>query len=253
MGLKVVVTGASTGIGRATAVRFAEDGHDVFITARSEAKLDETISLAKGEGHGTIYKGVGDVGVEADVLKNYEEAITALGHVDVIVLNAGLGWAQNLEGHSSEDYDNIMNTNVKGVFLWLRAALPGLRKQGSGQIVIVNSVGGLQTMAAGFSLYSASKFALTGMADGLRKEVVGTGIKVASVFPGTVDTPLYSSPYWERTGTDPKKMLGIATSLSPVDIADNIATIAYQHPRSDIDVLRVWPNYGANRTSAAKV
>ncbi|CAM6087604.1 unnamed protein product [Calypogeia fissa] len=190
MGLKVVVTGASSGIGRATAVRFAKDGHDVFITARSQAGLDETASLAKGEGHGTVYKGVGDVQVPADVLKNYEEAIKALGHIDVIVLNAGMGWTQNLEDYSVEDFDTIINTNLKGAFLWLKTVLPTFKKRKSGQIVIVNSIFGLNVTAKGFSIYSASKHALTVMAEGLRMEVAGTGIKVAKCFQG-LSTLLY--------------------------------------------------------------
>lgn len=77
---------------------------------------------------GVISKGVGDVGVEADVLRNHEEAIKALGHIDVVVLSAGVGWPQMLvEDHSIADFDSVMNTNVRGVLLWLKAVLPAFK------------------------------------------------------------------------------------------------------------------------------
>jgi NAD(P)-dependent dehydrogenase (short-subunit alcohol dehydrogenase family) len=78
-------------------------------------------------GRGAVYKGVGDVGVEADVIRNYDEALKVLGRIDVLVLNAGLGYMLNLEDYSADEYDEIFNTNVRGVFLWLKAALPGLK------------------------------------------------------------------------------------------------------------------------------
>ncbi|CAM6092640.1 unnamed protein product [Calypogeia fissa] len=249
MGLKVVVTGGSGEIGRATALRFSKDGHEVFITGRSETKLDETIKLAKGGG--AVHKSAGDVGVEADVQRNYEEAIKALGHIDILVLNAGVSWTIPLEDHTAADFDKIFNSNVRGAFLWLKAALPAFKKQDYGQIVFVNSVFGLSPVAPNFSIYTASKFALTGMAEALRLEVKGTGIKVASVHPGAVDTNIWVSDVFDKTGVDARKAYGLDLALQPEDVAGAIATIAYQEPRSNIDLLRIVPSYWAPKKTQA--
>lgn len=245
--MKVVVTGASGGIGRATALRFSKDGHEVFITGRSGARLEETIRLATEAGGGVMHKTTGDVASEADVLRNYEEAIKALGHIDVLVLNAGTSWTSPLEEHSVAEFDKLFNTNVRGVFLWLKSALPAFKKQSFGQIVIVNSVLGLGVLGPNNTGYTATKYALTGLAEGLRAEVTGTGIKVASVFPAAVETGIWDVMNVDKTHPDVRKTFGLDSALMPEDIANAIATIAYQDPRSDIDLLRIWPNFGPRK------
>jgi NAD(P)-dependent dehydrogenase (short-subunit alcohol dehydrogenase family) len=247
MGFKVVVTGASGGIGRATALRFSKDGHEVFITGRSGAKLEETVSLAKEAGGGVVHKSTGDVGSEVDVQRNYEEAIKALGHIDVLVLNAGTSWTSPLEEHSVADFDKLFNTNVRGVFLWLKLALPAFKKERFAQIVIVNSVLGLGAQGPNNTGYTATKYALTGLAEGLRMEVKGTGIKVGSVFPAAVDTGIWDVMNVDKTHPDVRNTFGLDSALLPEDISDAIATIVYQDPRSDIDLLRIWPNYGPRK------
>ena len=152
-----------------------------------------------------------------------------LPFTDVAVLNAGVGRFGNCEDLSVEDYDLTFNVNVRGVFLWLRKLLPGMKERKSGQLIVTSSNLGVKT-AGRCSLYSASKYAVQSMVGCLRAELVGSGVKAATLNPGSVDTP-----WFDGRDVDRSKM------LSSGDVAKAARLIIDQSPSSDIDMVLLNP------------
>ena len=177
----VLITGGSSGIGESLAqVLASTGGYKVIIAGRDEEKLKrvrDTINSVNGEG--ICHSIRGDTSSEVDVERMHEEAIGIFegGRIDAIVLNAGVGRFGKCEELTVEDFDLTFNTNVRGVFLWLRKALPPMKSQGYGQIIVTSSNLGVKT-SGNCTLYSASKFAVQSMVGCLRSELVGTGVKV---------------------------------------------------------------------------
>lgn len=229
--LRVLVTGASSGLGKAVAVHLAREGHSLFLTGRDPSRLREVSENCKGAKD--VFKGLGDVAAEADVARLYSEAMETLGGIDVAVLNAGVGRHGNVEDVSVEDFDLQFNTNVRGVFLWLKHILPHMKGRKSGQIIVTSSVVG-EKAAAGKSIYSATKHAVQGMCEGLRGELRGTGVKAATILPGAIATEWWAGPAGQGNAV-PKN------ALTPDDVADAVLTIVNQSPTTDIDRLIVSP------------
>ena len=177
----VLVTGASSGIGRATAVAFARDGARVAVSARREDKLRD---LAKEIG-GVAFPC--DVTQVADVRRLVASTREKFGAIHVLVNNAGLGVYAKLEATSDEAFDLVMKTNLYGAFYVMREVLPILREQKCGQIINITSTLGRVAMPL-MSAYCASKFALTALSDSLRVEVRRDGIDVIVVGPGVTET-----------------------------------------------------------------
>jgi len=229
--LRVMVTGASSGVGKAVAVQLAREGHSLFLTGRDSKRLGEASDTCKGANE--VHKGLGDVAAEADVARLYSEAVESLGGVDVAVLNAGVGRHGNVEDISVEDFDLQFNTNVRGVFLWLKHILPHMKERKSGQIVVTSSVAG-ERAAAGKAIYSATKHAVQGMIEGLRGELRGSGVKAATVLPGAIATEWWAGPAGKGNPL-PKN------ALTPDDVAAAVLTIINQSPTTDIDRLILSP------------
>ncbi|MBD3206944.1 SDR family NAD(P)-dependent oxidoreductase, partial [Candidatus Bathyarchaeota archaeon] len=131
--LKIVITGASSGIGRAVALKMAEN-NTFFLTSRRERELEEAAEEVR-KLDGTAYIGVGDIRDPDQVKALSEMAINRMGGVDVLVANAGVGYFGFLEDMTLEEYDSQFETNVRGVFLWIKNLLPHMKTQGHGQIV----------------------------------------------------------------------------------------------------------------------
>jgi len=225
------VTGASSGLGKAVAVQLAREGHALFLTGRDPRRLGETSDNCKGAKD--VFKGLGDVAAEADVARLYSEAVESLGGIDVAVLNAGVARHGNMEDVSVEDFDLQFNTNVRGVFLWLKHVLPHMKGRKSGQIIVTSSVAG-ERAVAGKSIYSATKHAVQGMIEGLRGELRGTGVKAATVLPGAIATEWWAGPAG-LGNTLPKN------ALTADDVAAAVLTIVNQSPSTDIDRLILSP------------
>jgi len=230
--LKVLVTGASSGLGKAVAIQLARQGHSLFLTGRNEQRLGEAARQCKGAQN--VYLGVGDVAMEADVARLYSEAMEKLGGIDVAVLNAGVARHGDIETISIENFDLQFNTNVRGVFLWLKHILPHMKERKSGQIVVTSSVVG-ERAAPGMSIYSATKHAIQGLIEGLREELRGTGVKAATVLPGVIATEWWDSPASQGIAM-PKD------ALSPDDAASAVLTIVNQSSTMDIDRLILHPS-----------
>lgn len=181
-----LVTGASRGIGRATARLLAENGADVVITARTEEDLQTLAAEIEDLGRRALAVPA-DVSQETDVDRLQEQALNAFGGVDILVNNAGVGKYGPLSALSVEDYDWMMDNNMRSSFLCTRAFLPQMLEREQGWIVFVGSVAGLKGLP-NESVYNASKFAQHGFAQSLDYETRERGVKVTYVAPGGVHT-----------------------------------------------------------------
>ncbi|WP_374575664.1 SDR family oxidoreductase [Phenylobacterium sp.] len=176
----IVITGSSTGLGRATALLFAKKGWKVFATMRDPSKETE---LGQVEGIKVVALDVTDPAqIEAAA-----KAILAAGPVDVLFNNAGYGLAGPFEGTSDEQLQRQLDTNLLGVMRVTQAFLPAMRERGSGQIVTTTSIGGLVTFPFN-SVYHATKWALEGWSESLAFELAQFGIQVKTVAPGGIAT-----------------------------------------------------------------
>jgi short-subunit dehydrogenase len=181
----VIVTGASTGIGRETSLAFAAAGARVVAAARNAAQLQELAGAG-------ILAVPTDVTCDDDVKRLVETTLAKFGRVDILVNNAGCGIRATVENTTFEDARRLMEVNFFGVLRCTQAVLPQMKKQGSGQIVTVGSVLSLLATPRN-SIYSASKFAVRALSDSLRIELRGTGIDVILIMPGYTDTPFFEN------------------------------------------------------------
>lgn len=179
-----LITGASAGIGRATALALAAQGANIVVTARREARLADLCSEIHSTGGKAVFH-VGDAAAESTAQAAIALAITTFGALDILINNAGVGSYKNLVDTSAEDYDTMMDTNMKSGFLFSRQAAPLMIAQHSGTILFISSIAGL-TGIAGEAIYSASKFAQVGFSQALDAELRKHNIKVGVICPGGV-------------------------------------------------------------------
>ncbi len=184
--MKVIVTGASKGIGRGIASFLAMDGFDVGLLARSQDLLDD-LCESLHEQDGTAYAEAADVTNPEQTQAAIGRLTDNLGGVDALVNNAGMVLRKNVFDISLDEWRTLMDVNVNGLFYATRAVLPFLKKQGHGHIINISSISGKVPLPGG-SAYAASKFAVTGFSQSLLQEVRDFGIKVTTVFPGSVDS-----------------------------------------------------------------
>lgn len=222
---KVLITGASRGIGAACAKKFASNGFSEIINYRSceenaENVKNECISL----GSSKVITLKADVSKSDDVDTLYSEATNQLGFIDTLVLNAGVASYGLFQDVSEEEFDRVMNTNVKGVFLTAKKFIPQMISNRRGNIIILSSVWG-QVGGSCEVVYSASKAALIGMTKALAKELGPSGIRVNCVAPGVVETDMVTS-----LGSETLASLAEDTPLcrnaSPEEIANAVYFLA---------------------------
>ena len=187
-GKVLLITGASSGIGAETARHAVAAGYSVVLAARSLAKLE---ALADQLGSERALAVTCDVREWADLERAVASALERFGRLDAVFANAGFGGARGFEASDPETWRDMVLTNVYGAALTIRASLPALRES-RGHLLLTGSVAG--RVAIEGSLYSATKWAVTGMAESLRKQVLGTGIRVTLVEPGVVSTPFFNEP-----------------------------------------------------------
>lgn len=187
----IVITGASSGLGLAAARRLAQQGACLVLGARRIERLQQLADELNGEGHRAIAVEA-DVTRLDDVKRLVDSAVQAFGRVDVMVNNAGLMPISALERLKVEDWERTIDVNIKGVLYGIAAALPHMQRQMSGHFVNVASVAGHKIMPNG-TVYSASKFAVRALSEGLRQEVKPWNIRTTILSPGAVDTELPAS------------------------------------------------------------
>lgn len=185
-GKTALVTGASAGLGRATALAFAQCGANVVVTARRIDRLHALVAEIQASG-GSALAIAGDATEEATARHAVEAALKAFSTLDILVCNAGAGNYKNLVDTSAEEYDALMDSNMKTSFLFARHAAPVMIEQHAGTILFISSIAGLQGYA-GEAVYCASKFAQVGFAQAVDAELRKHGIKVGCICPGGIKT-----------------------------------------------------------------
>ena len=214
----IAITGASAGIGRATALRLAREGAAVAICARRADRLDAVAADIVAAG-GQALPIVADVTRAADMDAFVARTVGRFGRLDVMMCNAGFGIAGAIDDIAPDQMQKLMDINYTGTYLATRAALPLFRRQGYGHILIVSSIVGKRGVPY-MGAYSATKFAQVGLAECLRAELVGSLIDVSIVFPVSTETEFFDVMSRE-TGTEVTRAMGPRQSVEKV--ADAIA------------------------------
>jgi NADP-dependent 3-hydroxy acid dehydrogenase YdfG len=225
-----LISGASRGIGRAVSLRLAHEGHFVVVLARNAEEIGE-LEHEIDEAGGKALSIVCDVSDEQQVNDAVAEVIRDFKRIDCLVNNAGIGVFKPAEEITAEDWDRVMDINVKGTFLLTRAVLPHMKAAGSGHILGIASDVSKRTFASG-SLYTASKYAQHAFFESLRREVRQLGIKVSVVYPGLVDTYFHQAEQGE-----PQQ----AKFLHADDIAAAVSYILHAPPHVLVDELMIHP------------
>ncbi|HEY6791283.1 MAG TPA: 3-oxoacyl-ACP reductase family protein [Trebonia sp.] len=191
-GRVAVVTGAASGIGAGIATAFAREGADIVIADRASAEqARDVIEAIRGQGREALFVRT-DVSDEASVRAMADQAITRFGHVDILVNNAGIFTESLLEDMPVEDWDRVVNTNLRGTFLCTRALIGQMLARGDGRIINIASQLG-QIGGGSVTHYSASKAGVIGLTKALAREVSGRGVLVNAIAPGPIQTPMLDS------------------------------------------------------------
>lgn len=236
-GKVVVLTGASSGLGRAAAIELARRGARLVLAARREAALESTCELCKRAGAEAIVAPA-DVTRESDVAGLAELALSQWGRLDVWINNAGVTAFGSLESSPVEEHRRVLETNLWGSIYGARAVIPVFRKQGSGVIVNVGSI--LSKVGQPFvPSYVISKFALHGLTEALRAELADApGIQVCTLLPYAIDTPHFQTGA-NLVGREPHAMPPVQ---APEDVARALADLV-ERPRRELHVPR-WAAWG---------
>lgn len=224
-----VITGAGSGIGEAIAIRFAKEGATVVLVGKTKSNLERTYDkLAPYSSQSMIYEV--DVTDEAGMKQLFKDVYDRFGCIDIVVNNAGIGLAATVTETSSEDWDKLMNVNVKGVFFGCKYSIPYMQKQGGGVIINMASVAGvvgLYNRAA----YCTSKAAIIGLTKSIAIDYAEDNIRVVAISPGTIETPyvdkiLQNDPNKEATRKAMEARQPIGRMGTPEEIANATAFIA---------------------------
>jgi NAD(P)-dependent dehydrogenase (short-subunit alcohol dehydrogenase family) len=195
-GKRAVITGAGSGIGRASAKRFAAEGANLFIVDKTAAAVEETAAHIKAAG-GKVIAVAADAGNERDVRAFIDKAVRDLGGLDVLYANAGIsGGLVPLLEQTVELWQEILRVNLIGPFLAIRHAAPHMIQQGGGAIICTASVAGLRANAGGHP-YSASKAGVISLVQTAANSLTGTGVRVNAICPGLIETGM-TRPIFER-------------------------------------------------------
>jgi len=226
-----IVTGSTKGIGRAIAEGLLDAGAKVAISARNAQEVAAAAKELERAHPGRVLARACDVRREDQVAALFADADRAFGGVDILVNNAGVGLFRNLEEMSLEEWNSVIETNLTGVFLCSRAAIPRMRKRGGGYIFNISSLAGKNAFPSA-TAYNASKFGLNGMSEALMQEVRYDGIKVSYLMPGSVAT--------QFTGTAPGPE--DAWKIHPRDIARIVLDLLSQEPRTLPSAVEIRPS-----------
>jgi 3-oxoacyl-[acyl-carrier protein] reductase len=228
-----VVTGASRGIGQATAITLSQAGAGIVATARTEPELAELVERLEHFG-GAALAVAADLRREEDVERLKTAALERFGRVDILVNNAGVGKYGPLQSLSAADYDWMMDTNMRSSFLCTAAFLPGMLERREGWIVFVASVAGLKGLPHE-TIYCATKFAQVGFAQALDYETREHGVKVSVVAPGGVHTTFAFGT--GRTEDDPR----LAGMMAAQDVAEAVLFALTQPEKVRVFMIGMRP------------
>ncbi|MGY1916440.1 SDR family NAD(P)-dependent oxidoreductase [Blastococcus sp. SYSU DS0973] len=238
-GKVALVTGASSGIGAATAVALAAAGAAVAIGARRTDRLDELAARLRDSGAAVLQLAL-DVTDEQACADAVTRTRSELGGLDVLVNNAGVMLLGTVVGADTEDWRRMIQTNVMGVLYMTHAALDGMIEQGAGDIVNVSSVAGRQARK-GAGVYNASKWAVNAFSESLRQEVTGRGVRISLVEPGAVTTELTSHITQPEAKAASERMHASMRALHAEDIARAVIYVVTQPPHVAVNEVLVRP------------
>jgi len=225
-GKVVLITGASAGIGKASALALAQEGASLVLVARRLERLAKVESAVVQVG-GKAVSVTGNAREEETALRAVATAAETFGALDILINNVGVGNYKNLVETSAEEYDEMMDTNMRSTFLFTRHAVPVMMERGSGIILMISSMAGIYGFA-GEAVYCATKFAQVGFAQGLDKELRPHGIKVGVICPGGVKTEFALGK--GRT----EQSVAESGMLDPEDVAGAVLLACTQSSRSRI-------------------
>jgi len=232
---KALITGASSGIGKETARAFAQAGVDLALVGRSQEKLNE-VTAEIGQ-QVTVKPYLIDLAEIATVKEQIKAAVTDFGGIDILVNNAGMGYTNPLNETPLEDWQQVLDLNLTSVFQCIQGVLPTLRDRGGGTIINVASIAAHNPFPS-WGAYSVSKAGLITLSKALSGEEKENGIRVISIAPGAVNTPL-----WD---TDTVKMeLNRAAMLDPKVVAQTIVQAALLPQQAVIEEMTLMPSAGA--------
>jgi NADP-dependent 3-hydroxy acid dehydrogenase YdfG len=225
-GKVVLITGASSGIGRASALALAQEGAYLVLSARRENRLQELAAAVQKAGGSSVIV-TGDASEEETAQRCVAAALETFGRLDILINNVGVGNYKNLVDTSAADYDEMMDSNVRSTFLFTRYSVPVMIKQASGTVLMISSMAGKYGFP-GEAVYCATKFAQVGFAQALDKELRPHGIKVGVICPGGTKT--------EFALGKGRTEQGVASSgmLEPEDVAGAVLLACKQSPNARI-------------------
>ncbi|MCE4994979.1 SDR family oxidoreductase [Staphylococcus xylosus] len=224
-----IVTGASSGIGASIAETLSQHGVKVVLTGRNETRLSDVAKQLRENSQSKIDTHIVDVTQKDEVAKLVKETENKFGRVDILVNSAGLMLSSAITDGDVEAWENMIDVNVKGTLYGINAVLPIFLNQSTGHIINIASISGFEVTKQS-TLYSASKAAVHTITQGLEKELAKTGVRVTSISPGMVDTPLSGNTDW-----------GSRKKLDPQDIAEAVVYALQQPSHVNINEVTVRP------------
>ena len=230
-----VVTGAGSGVGRAVAIKLAQNGWQVVLIGRTEATLRETAGLTQKADSCLVYPlRIGDLKATQALAK---EIVGKFGRIDLLVNAAGTNVPKrSLEVLSMDDYHAMMDSNLNGAFYLVQGFLPKMREQKSGTIINIVSDAGRQASPKAGPGYVVSKFGMVGLTQAINAEERGNGIRACAILPGDIDTPLLN----KRPA--PPDAAARARMLQPEDVADCVMLAVNLPERAVIEELLIRPS-----------
>ncbi|MEP0855669.1 SDR family oxidoreductase [Trichocoleus sp. DQ-U1] len=232
---RALITGASSGIGKATALAFAKAGFHVALVSRSESKLEAVAEAARKTGV-TAKAYALDLADIEQVREKVAAIADSFGSIDVLVNNAGMGYTGEIMSTPLSEWQQVIDLNLTSVFQCIQGILPSMRDRGSGIIINVASIAGQQPFP-GWGAYNVSKAALIALSKTLAAEERAKGIRVVTISPGAVNTPI-----WDTEAVQVE--LNRSAMLTPEIVAQSILHMALVPEQAVIEELTLMPNAG---------
>jgi 3-hydroxy acid dehydrogenase / malonic semialdehyde reductase len=243
----VFITGASAGIGEACAGAFAAAGARLILSARRTERLANVAKRLAAECGTECHLLALDVRRRAEVAHAVESLPEAWREVDVLVNNAGLGRGlDKLHEGQPDEWEEMLDTNVKGLLFVTHALLPGMVERGRGHVINIGSLAGREVYPGG-NVYCASKFAVKALTKGLRMDLLGSPVRVSTVDPGMVETE-FSVVRFRGDEARAAKVYQGMKALTPGDVADTVLWVATRPPHVDVTEIVIMPTAQASAT-----
>ncbi len=247
----VLITGASSGIGEACARVFAQAGAKLILTARRQERLEQLADQLSKTYACELHLLPLDVSDRTQVQATLESLPAPWQEVDILINNAGLSRGlDKVHEASIQDWEEMIDTNIKGLLYMTRSLVPGMVSRGKGHVINIGSIAGHQTYPGG-SVYCATKAAVKSISEGLKQDLLGTPVRVSSVDPGMVETD-FSNVRFRGDAERAKKVYQGVTPLTPDDVADVIFFCATRSPHVNINEVILMPTAQASVTLVSR-